>query len=112
MRCPTVVLTSPGKGGIRDLRKFPGRKRFWMYTWNRDELEMCREQLPQYSTLPVDLLQKLYQVCGGVARSVFQPALSDYDLSHAERDVNDAIAKLKASDVADVVANVCDAGAE
>ena len=62
MWSPTVVLTSPGKGGIRDLRKNPGRKRFWMYTWTRHELEMCRKQLPRYSTLPVDVLQKAYQV--------------------------------------------------
>ena len=46
------------------------------------------------------------QVCGGVARSVFQPAFSEYDLGHKERNVDDAITELKASAVADVVANV------
>ena len=61
MSCPTVVFTSPGKKGIKDLRK-NFRQKFFMYTWTRQELERCRSQLPMYDTVPVGLLQQLYEV--------------------------------------------------
>ncbi len=65
VKCPIIVFTSTGKGGIKDLRKNMQRHKLWMYAWTLPELEACRNKIPAYQRVELPLLTGLWGVCVG-----------------------------------------------
>ena len=88
----TVMVSSPGRETYKDYVKCCHFGRMYMPLWNYKELELInRLRTPSTSRLSEERLRERFQLCGGIARHIFDDykdykkeyarAVSDYSIS-------------------------------
>ncbi|CAG8471320.1 10019_t:CDS:2, partial [Paraglomus brasilianum] len=65
----TIMVSSPRIEYIKNFQKSVYCIKFYMPVWTFAELEMCRESA--FSDLSKDVLQEIFDICGGIPRTVF-----------------------------------------
>ncbi|CAB4376823.1 unnamed protein product [Rhizophagus irregularis] len=73
-----IMVSSPKKQVIEKFTKAQKSKKFYMPTWDINELYECQEKL--YKEVDRNLIGKKFELCGGIARWIFDTAMTSNDI--------------------------------
>ncbi|RGB21947.1 hypothetical protein C1646_678189 [Rhizophagus diaphanus] len=73
-----ILVSSPKKQVIEKFTKAQKSKKFYMPTWDINELYDCQEKL--YKEVDRNLIGKKFELCGGIARWIFDTAMTSNDI--------------------------------